>query len=43
MENGFDWMGLRFGRGGPTVAPRALTNHRERRARLYEQVTPAII
>ncbi|HEY3987421.1 RNA-directed DNA polymerase [Cedecea sp.] len=38
VEKGFDWLGLWFGSGGPTVAPRALTNHRERRARLYEQV-----
>lgn len=35
---GFDWMGIQFNGSGITgVAPRALTSHRERCRRLYEQ------
>ena len=37
IEHGFDWLGLWFGTEGPTIAPRALENHRARRVRLYEQ------
>ncbi|MFV8762038.1 reverse transcriptase domain-containing protein [Yersinia enterocolitica] len=37
IEHGFDWLGLWFGATGPTIAPRALENHRDRRVRLYEQ------
>ncbi|EPZ8126179.1 hypothetical protein ACXV6R_004084 [Yersinia enterocolitica] len=37
IEYGFDWLGLWFGPEGPTIAPRALENHRARRVRLYEQ------
>lgn len=37
VESGFDWLGIWFCPAGPTLAPRALTNHRERRMRLYEQ------
>lgn len=34
---GFDWLGAWFTPDGVGIAPRALHNHRERRARLYEQ------
>lgn len=37
IHHGFDWLGVWFGPEGPTVAPRAVNNHRERRVRLYEQ------
>lgn len=37
IERGFDWLGVWFVPTGPTIAPRALDNHRARRARLYEQ------
>jgi RNA-directed DNA polymerase len=39
IERGFDWLGvwLQPGRAA-AIAPRAHTNHRERRARLYERV-----
>lgn len=37
LEKGFDWLGIWYGDEGPTIAPRALNNHRERRLRLYEQ------
>ncbi|MFV8809231.1 reverse transcriptase domain-containing protein [Yersinia enterocolitica] len=37
IEHGFDWLGLWFGTKGPSIAPRALENHRARRVRLYEQ------
>jgi len=37
IRNGFDWLGIWFGPEGATIAPRALNNHRERRARLFEQ------
>jgi hypothetical protein len=37
IQNGFDWLGVWFTPDGPAIAPRALNNHRERRARLYEQ------
>lgn len=37
IRNGFDWLGVWFGPEGAAIAPRALNNHRERRARLYEQ------
>ena len=36
-QNGFDWPGIGFGAEGATLSPRALNNHRERRARLFEQ------
>ncbi len=37
-DKGFDWMGIQFNGSGITgVAPRALTSHRERCRRLYEQ------
>ncbi|HHA1936288.1 TPA: reverse transcriptase domain-containing protein [Enterobacter ludwigii] len=37
-DKGFDWMGIQFNGSGITgVAPRALTSHRERCCRLYEQ------
>jgi RNA-directed DNA polymerase len=38
LEKGFDWLGIWFGMQGPSIAPRALSNHRERRMRLYEQL-----
>jgi hypothetical protein len=38
LENGFDWLGLWFGAEGAAISPRALKNHHERRARLYEQL-----
>lgn len=34
---GFDWLGIWFTPTGTAIAPRALENHRVRRARLYEQ------
>ncbi|MBB4820626.1 hypothetical protein HNP29_004021 [Pseudomonas alcaligenes] len=34
---GFDWLGAWFTPDGVGIAPRALHNHRERRARLYER------
>lgn len=34
---GFDWLGLWFGPEGTSIAPRALTNHQERRVQLLEQ------
>ncbi|WP_411749726.1 reverse transcriptase domain-containing protein [Serratia marcescens] len=37
IENGFDWLGLWYDAKGPRIAPRAVLNHRERIARLYEQ------
>ncbi len=37
IRHGFDWLGIWFAENGPAIAPRALNNHRERRARLYEQ------
>ncbi|MFV9066064.1 reverse transcriptase domain-containing protein [Serratia fonticola] len=37
IEHGFDWLGVWFTPAGATIAPRALENHRARRARLYEQ------
>lgn len=37
VENGFDWLGVWFTPTGASIAPRALENHRVRRARLYEQ------
>lgn len=37
IRNGFDWLGIGFGPEGAAIAPRALNNHRERRARLFEQ------
>lgn len=37
IANGFDWLGIWFGSDGPTIAPRATENHRERQMRLYEQ------
>ncbi|WP_217480779.1 reverse transcriptase domain-containing protein [Enterobacter chuandaensis] len=37
VEKGFDWLGVWFGAKGPTIAPRALNNHRERSLRLFEQ------
>lgn len=37
IEHGFDWLGVWFTPTGTTIAPRALENHRARRARLYEQ------
>ncbi|WP_064540183.1 reverse transcriptase domain-containing protein [Buttiauxella ferragutiae] len=36
IENGFDWLGVWFSPEGASIAPRALENHRTRRARLYE-------
>ena len=36
-EKGFDWLGIWFAPDGPTIAPRALQNHRDRCVRLYEQ------
>lgn len=41
ITNGFDWLGIWFGADGPSIAPRALENHRERQMRLYEQVRRA--
>ena len=37
VEKGFDWLGLWFTPAGATVSARAIENHRDRRARLYEQ------
>jgi len=37
VEKGFDWLGVWFGADGTTLSPRALNNHRERRARLFGQ------
>ncbi|MGT3828534.1 reverse transcriptase domain-containing protein [Enterobacter kobei] len=37
LEKGFDWLGIWYGPQGPTIAPRALQNHRERSIRLFEQ------
>lgn len=37
IERGFDWLGIWYSPLGPQIAPRALENHRERCARLYEQ------
>lgn len=37
LANGFDWLGIWFGPEGPSIAPRALNNHQQRRLRLYEQ------
>uniref|UniRef100_UPI0035C6B780 reverse transcriptase domain-containing protein n=1 Tax=Serratia quinivorans TaxID=137545 RepID=UPI0035C6B780 len=37
IAQGFDWLGVWFTPTGSTIAPRALENHRARRARLYEQ------
>ncbi|MFQ0829260.1 reverse transcriptase domain-containing protein [Serratia fonticola] len=37
IEHGFDWLGLWYAPEGPRIAPRAIENHRERIARLYEQ------
>ncbi|PWI77125.1 hypothetical protein DEO48_25995, partial [Enterobacter sp. CGMCC 5087] len=38
ISRGFDWMGIMFNVTGATgVAPRALSNHRERSRRLYER------
>ncbi|WP_420284047.1 reverse transcriptase domain-containing protein [Serratia liquefaciens] len=37
MENGFDWLGVWYAPEGPRIAPRAIENHREHIARLYEQ------
>ncbi|RHH96561.1 transposase [Enterobacter cloacae] len=37
IEKGFDWLGIWYGPEGPTIAPRALQNHRERSIRLFEQ------
>ncbi|HGM6755382.1 TPA: reverse transcriptase domain-containing protein [Serratia marcescens] len=37
IENGFDWLGIWYSPEGPRIAPRAIENHRERIARLYEQ------
>lgn len=37
IRHGFDWLGVWFGPEGPAIAPRAVNNHRERRARLFEQ------
>jgi len=34
---GFDWLGIWFTPTGTAIAPRALENHRVRRARLYGQ------
>ena len=31
---GFDWLGIGFGAETPAIAPRAVNNHRERRAAL---------
>ncbi len=38
VERGFDWLGIWFGPEGPSLSPRAIKNHRERRLRLYEQM-----
>ncbi len=37
IDNGFDWLGIWYAPEGPRIAPRAIENHRERIARLYEQ------
>ncbi|HIE1061100.1 TPA: reverse transcriptase domain-containing protein [Serratia marcescens] len=37
IEQGFDWLGIAYSPLGPRISPRALENHRERLARLYEQ------
>lgn len=37
IQKGFDWPGIWYAEDGATIASRALNNHRERRARLYEQ------
>ena len=37
VGNGFDWLGIWYAPEGPRIAPRAIENHRERIARLYEQ------
>ncbi|MGU9760845.1 hypothetical protein ACV1BL_25495 (plasmid) [Serratia marcescens] len=37
ITQGFDWLGVWFTPTGTAIAPRALDNHRARRARLYEQ------
>ncbi|UTO02332.1 reverse transcriptase domain-containing protein [Serratia nematodiphila] len=37
ITQGFDWLGVWFTPAGAAIAPRALDNHRARRARLYEQ------
>lgn len=37
IEKGFDWLGVWFGAEGPTISERAITNHRERCVRLFEQ------
>lgn len=37
IERGFDWLGVWYAPEGPRIAPRAIENHRERVARLYEQ------
>ncbi|CAI1689238.1 Retron-type reverse transcriptase [Serratia fonticola] len=38
LAKGFDWMGAQLGRAGlQGIAPRALTNHRTKVRRLYEQ------
>ncbi|GME48275.1 hypothetical protein ACJ2_45030 [Pantoea sp. QMID2] len=37
IRHGFDWLGIGFGPEGPAIAPRAVNNHRGRRARLFEQ------
>lgn len=37
IEKGFDWLGIRHSPLEPQIAPRALENHREHCAQLYEQ------
>lgn len=37
VSAGFDWLGVWFGPKGTAIAPRALTNHQERRLQLLEQ------